>query len=202
MMAAGALVLGAGCTTNNWVEISLRYTPLPAAESLNTGSAKTRIYVARFADARKSKDTLGAVYDSFGYKEWDIVTTDDFEMIVSEAVTDTLRKAGLEADLYSERAAGDTLSDQVTKGYDAVIGGRITTVEINSGWNTYAASARVVMQMTLRRSGKTEEVGPIEGSAERKSAGYTYESLLNDALQNCMRNMARHLKASGALKAN
>ena len=197
------LALGAaGCST----PISVRYSPLPAAESLTTSDSPKRIFVVKYLDAREEGASIGAMKNIYGGKVKTLVTTDNLEGMLSEATTDALRKAGLRADLHTDRATGEDVPPEEFKGYDFVIGGRIKIIDVQSrpGWDTLKITARVVIDIAVTKAGKTEWLGPIEGTAERREMNVPGTSVLTETLdiatQNCMRNMIRHIKASGALQ--
>ena len=195
-----AMLLAAGCS----MPISVKYSPLAAVESIVTGPAKPRAYVVRFTDARAKKDRIGAMKDAWGATAKNLVTTDDFGLVMAEATTDALRKAGLEADLHSDRVATDTIPPGELVGIDYVIGGKMTSVDVTSrpGWDTVSIKANVVIEVGVRRGESTQWIGPIEGTAERREirevATEALSSALDTAIQNCMRNMIRHLKSGGA----
>lgn len=204
-LAAGlcsAVLMVAGCS----MPISVKYSPLAATESIVTGSAKPRAYVVRFTDARAKKDRIGAMKDVWGTTKKNLVTTDDFGLILAEATTDALRKAGLEADLHSDRVPTDSIPPGELGGIDYVIGGRMTDVDVTShvGWDTISIEAHVVIDVYVRRGDSPQWIGPIEGAAERRELSFTnteaLSSALDTAIQNCMRNMIRHLKSSGAIR--
>ena len=160
------LILAAGCA----MPISVKYSPLAATESVVSGPVKPRAYVMRFTDARPKKDQIGAMKDVWGATVKSLVTTDEFGLILAEATTDALRKAGLEADLHSDRAANDTIPPGEL-GADYVIGGKMTGVEVISqpGWDTVSIKAHVVIDVYVRKGESTPQwIGPIEGTAERR----------------------------------
>jgi len=197
--AAFVLLAAAGCS----MPISAKYSPIAAADSLTGG----RIFVVRYIDQREDKESIGAMKNVYGTTVKKLVTSDDLTRILAEATTDALRKAGLQADLNSERLPTEQIPAGELQGYDCVVGGRVEEVEVVSqpGWSTLKITSRVVISLYVRKGGKAEWVGPIEGTAEKREMVYGQSSALTDALdiamQNCMRNMVRHLKASGTLQA-
>jgi len=201
--AFGPLAAG-GCS----MPISAKYSPIAAADSLVIpGGTPPRVFVVRYVDQREDKEFIGAMKNVYGSTVKKLVTSDDLTRILAEATTDALRKAGLKADLNSERLPTEKIPPEELKGYNCVVGGRIEQVEVVSqpGWSTVKITSRVVISLYVRKGGKAEWVGPIEGTAEKREMTYAQSGALTDALdialQNCMRNMVRHLKASGTLKA-
>jgi hypothetical protein len=196
--AFGPLAAG-GCS----MPISAKYSPIAAADSLTGGP----VFVVRYIDEREDTESIGAMKNVFGTPIKKLVTSDDLTRILAEATTDALRKAGLKADLNSERLTGEQIPAGELQGYDCVVGGRVEEVEVVSqpGWSTLKITSRVVISLYVRKGGKAEWVGPIEGTAEKREMTNVQSSALTDALdvaiQNCMRNMVGHLKASGTLQA-
>ncbi|MGB2820932.1 MAG: hypothetical protein WBF17_08125 [Phycisphaerae bacterium] len=202
-VAAFVLLAAGGCS----MPISAKYSPIAAADSLTTiGRTPPRIFVVRYIDQREDKEFIGAMKNVYGTTVKKLVTSDDLTRILAEATTDALRKAGLQADLNSERLPTEQIPAAELQGYDCVVGGRIEQVEVLSqpGWSTLKITSRVVISLYVRKGGQDEWVGPIEGTAEKREMVYGQSSALTDALdiamQNCMRNMVRHLKASGTLQ--
>jgi hypothetical protein len=196
------LLFATGCT----MPMSVKYSPLAAAESLSTDeTTPPRAFVVRFADDRENTARTGSMKNIYGFESKTLVTTDDLGVILAEASTDALRKGGLKANLHTERTSGEAVPASELKGYAFVFGGRIKSIEVVSqpGWNTFKVAARVVIDACVTKAGKTEWIGPIEGSTEKREMIYSSSSLtdaLDVAMQNCMRNMVRHLKASGSLQ--
>lgn len=203
LSVVGLLLALGGCA----MPINVSYSPLAATESLGKEAAKTRAVVIHFSDERIKKDTIGVMKNTFGGDAKKLVTTDDVGLVLAEATTDALRKAGVDADMQSDRASiADVPLSEMAAG-EVIVGGRIKTLEVASqpGWDTLKVTARIVVEIGIRRGGKTEWVGPIEGLSERReiqtmpASGLTIT--LDAAIQNCMRNMVRHLKSSGALQS-
>lgn len=196
------LLLSAGCS----MPMSVKYSPLAAAEFLASDETPMRAFVVRFADIRENKTHMGSMKNIYGMEVKKLVTTDDLGLILAEATTDALQKGGLKASLHSERNPGEKIPESELKGYAFIIGGKIISVEVLSkpGWNTLKITARIVIDVCVTKSGKIEWIGPIEGTSEKQEVGGTSSSSLTDALdiamQNCMRNMIRHLKSSGSLR--
>lgn len=203
--AAGvALVLTGGCS----MPMSVSYSPVAAVETLAAESEGPRTFVARFSDNRpdKNRNRIGAMKNLYGTTLKELVTTDDFGTILAEATTDAFRKAGLKAELHLDRTASDTIPAAELSDYDMLVGGRMTCVEVESrpGWDTIKITARVVIDLYLKKKGSEQEwLGPIEGRAERREIGtFASQALtlaLDSAIQDCMRNMIRHVKASGSI---
>jgi len=200
--AFGPLAAG-GCS----MPISAKYSPIAAADSLVIpGQTPPRIFVVRYVDQREDKEFIGAMKNVYGTTVKKLVTSDDLTRILAEATTDALRKAGLKADLNSERLPTEQIPDSELQGYHCVVGGRVEEVEVVSqpGWSTLKITSRVVISLYVRKGGEAEWVGPIEGTAEKREMTNVQSNALTDALdiaiQNCMRNMVRHLKASGTLQ--
>jgi hypothetical protein len=205
-MVVGVLALVTvvgGCS----MPISVVYTPVAATETLVEDGVKPRIYVGKFEDVRENKQSVGALKNSFGGEVKKLVTSDDLELLFAEASTDALRKGGAEASLHSDRKATTTIPADELKDADYVLGGRLKTVNVesNPGWSTVRITAKVVIDVYVYRRGKGEWIGPIEGTAEMRDFQYPQVSslsgTLDKAIGNCMRNMVRHLKASGAFTA-
>jgi len=198
-----ATCLAAGCA----MPISVRYSPLAATETLKHDTTVSRIYVAKFVDGREKADRIGEMNNMYGMPIKKLVTTDDLGTVLAEATTDALRKAGLDAELHLDRTTTDTIPDAEMHGYDLLIGGKISHVKIKGqpGWDTVKVTAEVVIEVYLADGSRQEWVGPIEGRAERREMNYAQSDALSGALdtaiQNCMRNMVRHFKASGALRS-
>ena len=101
--------------------------------------------------------------------------------------------------------AEDIPAEELEK-YDFIVGGKIKSLEVTSkpGWNTIKITARIVIHLCVRRGSKSEWIGPIEGTAERREMtrlqSDSYTAALDTAMQECMRNMIRHIKASGVLQ--
>jgi len=199
---AFAMLSAAGCS----MPISLKYSPLAATEAIATGPTRPRAFVTRFSDERKG-ETVGEIKNTLGGTAKKLVTTDDVGSLFAEAATDALNKAGLVAHLHSERTAEGDIPAAELAGYDLVVGGRIKEFEVVSqpGWDTLKVTSRAVIELGVRKGGKTEWIGPIEGTAERREVSYIQSqgltNGLDSALQNCMRNMIKHLKASGVLES-
>ena len=186
--------------------MAVKYSPLAAVETISTGSAKPKLFVVRFMDEREKKDTVGRMNNAYGGKVKTLVTTDDIGLILAEATTDALRKAGLEAELHSDRTSGQTIPSEERNGFDYVIGGRIKEVEVvtQPGWDTLRIKARIVVDILIAKGDQSEWIGPIEGAGERRDyiilQGSSLTESLDGAIQNCMRDMIRHHKASGTLQ--
>jgi hypothetical protein len=199
-----ALLLAAvaGCS----MPITVSYSPIAAAEALGGDQAKLRVHVVRFVDDRGKKDSVGSLQNSFGGETKKLVTSDDLTMILAEATTDALRKGGAAAELHSDALLGATLSKEQSSA-DLIVGGKIRTIEVTcrAGWDTYKITSRVIIDICVRKGNKDEWIGPIEGTAERREASIVQTSVftatLDTAIQNCMRNMVRHLKSSGVFVA-
>lgn len=192
----------AGCS----MPMTVTYSPIAAAEAIGGDQAKLRVYVVRFADDRQNKESVGSLKNAFGGEVKKLVTSDDLGMILAEATTDALRKGGMTAELHSDATIGSSLSKEQA-GADLIVGGKIRTIEVTSqpGWDTVKITSRVIIDVCIRKGGKDEWVGPIEGTSERREISIvqssTFTSALDAAIQNCMRNMVRHLKSSGAFQA-
>lgn len=194
-----------GCNT----PVSIHYTPVAAVQTIAEDPARApRIYVLKFADARKPADTIGENQDLYGIKINDVRTSDDIGLIITEAITDALRKAGLRDDLHSERKQGDAIPQEELAGYDAVLSGEITTfyVKTKPGWNTVDATAQVTIRLSITRNGKQEWIGPIDGSAKQSDMAGGLAPVMSQALDsaigNCVRATIEHLNVNGALKPN
>jgi hypothetical protein len=186
--------------------MTIHYTPLAAVDGLtNPGDPVPKIYVKRFADVRKDPNAIGGNQNIYGGNVNTVRTSDDVGLIIGEAVTDALKKSGALADFRSERQPTDNIPAAERRGYDAVLGGEITLIDVTSkpGWNTVDATARVVIRVSVTRDGKSEWVGPIEGTAKQGTLSTDITNAMSQALdgaiQNCMRAMIQHLRASGAL---
>ena len=186
--------------------MTVHYTPISAVDSLtNPGDPPAKIYVKRFDDPRKDPTIIGANQNLFGSTINNVTTSDDVGLIIASAVTDALKKGGATADLHSDRQPKDQVPESEMHGYDTVVGGEVTVIEVNTkpGWNTVNGTARIAIRVSVTRGGKTEWIGPIEGTAT--SAAVMVADLTNimsmsldGAIQNCMRTMIQHLKAGGA----
>jgi len=198
-----SLALSACGTT----QMTVHYTPISAVDSLtNPGQAAPRIYVRRFADRRADQGNIGGNKNLYGMTINDVKTSDDLGVIIAGAATDALRKGNALADMHSEHAPNDAIPPGELHGYDAVIGGEILAVDVVSkpGWNTVDSQAHVVIRVSVMRNGTTAWIGPIDGTASQSMAGMgglttAMSEALDDAIQNCMRNMIDQLRASGAL---
>lgn len=192
-----------GCS----MSMSAAYSPVAATESLVEGEAKMRVYVTRFEDARPQKDSIGVMKNTFGIKVKNLVTSDDLELLMAEAATDALRKGGVTAGLHGERTATSEIPGVELENVDYVLGGRIKKINVESspGWKTIKITAKVIIDVCVRRGEKIEWIGPIEGTAEMRDFNdLQSDSLtrtLDKAIGNCMRSMIRHLKASGSFEA-
>jgi len=202
-----AMVPALLCATGCSLPISVKYSPLAATESLATGKTPARVFVGRFTDTRTKTECIGKMKDVFGGTKKKVVTSDELVVILAEATTDALRKSGLKADLHSDRVATEAIPAAEMKGYDLVVGGRLKNLDVTAqqSFNSVRLTARVVIDACVRRGAKTEWVGPIEGTTERREAfiqGTNLTDALDAAMQNCMRNLVRHLKASGTMQAS
>ncbi len=197
------ILAAVGCS----MPISVKYSPLAATESLTTESNPPRAFVVSFVDARENKDKIGSMKNLYGMEAKKLVTTQDFCSLLAEATTDALRKSGLKADLHSERTVNEDIPADELEKYDFVVGGKIESLEVMSkpGWDTMKITARVVIHLCIRIGSKSEWIGPIEGTAERREIARvqsdSFTAALDTAMQDCMRNMIRHIKASGVLLA-
>jgi hypothetical protein len=195
-------LLAVGCS----MPITVSYSPIAAADALVSDQAKVRAYIIRFTDDRENKESIGSMRNAFGGEVKKLVTTDDVGVILAEATTDALRKAGVTADLHSDATIGATLTREQASA-DLIVGGKVRTIEVVSqvAFDSIKITSRVVIDVSIRKGGKDEWVGPIEGTAERREISYVQSSALTSALdsaiQNCMRNMIRHLKSSGTFQA-
>ena len=207
-ISAVCTVIGlcSGCS----MPMSISYTPIAAVETLVAHGEEPRAYVARFSDERseKKRDRVGAMQNMYGTNVRKLVTADDFGMILAEATTDALRKAGLQAELHLDRVASEAIPAEESAGYDLLVGGRMTNIEVVSrpGWDTLKVTARVVVDLYVKKAGcEAEWLGPIEGTAERreimKLSSQALTLAVDSAIQDCMRNMIRHLRASGSIKS-
>jgi len=206
IMAIAVLAGICGCN----VPVSVRYSPLASAESLISGPEKPRVYVTRFIDEREKKGNIGRMNNMFGGKVKTLVTTDDFGLILAEATTDALNKAGLNAEQHTDRTSGENIPKSELTGFNYVMGGRIKELEVISqpGWDTVKSNGRVVVDICIHcptKKSKMEWIGPIEGTSDQRDFMYlnsnSLSGALDQAIQNCMRNMIRHMKASGALSS-
>jgi len=200
------LLITTGCS----LPVSLKYSPIASAETITSSSPPPRIFVVKFTDNRTKKDSIGKMNNAFGMKVKNLVTADDVGLLLSEATTDALRKSGLQAEQHTDRLTGEELPTEEVMQFDYIIGGRITDIEVLSqpGFSTLTASTRLVVDLLVCRMKpefKCEWVGPIDGSSERKflqtySLSTELTECTDKAIQNCMRNAIRHLKASGLLQ--
>jgi hypothetical protein len=193
-------------TTGCSIPISVKYTPVGATESLVESGNTPHVFVGQFEDARSGKEEeyIGDMKNLFGGSAKKVTTSDDVRLLFAEAATDALRKGGAEASLHGERTATSTVPPDELRGFDYILGGRIKTISVESqpGWDTFRITAKVVIDVYVKRGDKGEWLGPIEGTAETRETMLHTESLtsvLDTAIGNCMRNMIRHLKSSGIL---
>ena len=66
-------------------------------------------------------------------------------IVILGAVTDALKKGNALADLHSDHQPTDSISQAEMRGYNYLIGGEVTLVEVNTqpGWNTVDRTAHV-----------------------------------------------------------
>lgn len=201
-LVAGAAMLPAGCS----MPVSVSYSPLAATETLFEGPDAPHVYVMKFDDAREDKENIGRMRNILGGTEKYLTTSDDFGVVLAEATTDALRKSGVRADLHLDRTTGESIPDKERKNYDYLVGGKMTRVDVVShpGLGTVRIKARLVIELYVSDGSRGEWIGPIEGTAEKREIqallSHAYTLALDGAMQNCMRNLARHLKASGAMQ--
>ncbi len=194
-----AAVFSTGCSAPP-PTLAVTYDPLVAADCLVSSNPAPIVFVTRFIDNRQNVDIVGKL----GSKE--LVTTDDLEVAMSEAMTDAMRKAGFRAEMHSDCEPGEQMTTREASGCDFIAGGRIRTLEVIGdvgGFTPSRITSQVVIDVYIEYNGKSEWIGPIEGSCTLRSTfiDATFLSTgLNKAMQNCMRNMIRHLKASGVIE--
>ena len=200
--AAGLLAVGllAGCN----VSVPVEYSPLAATDSLvKPGAAPGSVFVVRFLDERKDGEKIGNIRNAFGTSVKGVVTSTDLGTLMAEASTDALNKAGLKAALHSERTTGASIPPGELTGYDLVIGGRLTHLDVDvlPKFSNVDAVGKVTIDVAVTRNGQIQWVGPIEGTARKEIPVVMYTDITavaNLAIQDCMKNMVRHLKASGS----
>lgn len=194
--------------------VRIKYSPLASVESLvplNPGSQVTpaTVYVTKFTDVREDKTSIGKHKNGLGMDLMDIKCTDDLTILLSEATTDMLRKAGLQANQNTDRTTGEQIPASELAGYNYIFGGKIQELHVTTqpGWDVIDVNAKIVIQAWVKSlaTGKEEWLGPIEGVCQQKSPAYISDAAITEgvdaAMQNCMRNLAKHLKASGTFSA-
>jgi len=202
MVFVSVLIVTGGCS----MPMTVKYSPLAATDTLISGQIKPRAYILRFIDSRENKESIGRMNNVFGGKTKNLVTANDLGLILAEAVTDALNKSGIQAELHSDRTSTEKIPQAELEGFNFIFGGKIKDLEVKSqvGWDTIKVTANVVIEVSVNNMESVEWVGPIEGTAEKRDFMYLSSSSLTDsldtAMQNCMRNMIRHLKASGVMK--
>ncbi len=186
-------IFAAGCSS----PVSVHYTPVAAVQPLIEDEAKApHVYVMRFADHHDGGNSVGGNRNVYGMKVIDAKTQDDIPGIMTEALTDTLRKAGLKATLHPEHQLGDPLPADEAGKYQYVISGEIQqfNAESHPGWVTIDVNAKVTIRLLVSHEGKEIWVGPITGTAS--DAGLALGQSLDIAMQNCMRNAIQQLADS------
>ncbi len=205
-LGLGWVVLGlAGCKS----AMDYRYEPLAAVDTLAAENDANRLLCVKFVDARQSQK-VGGVRNAFGMTLSGFVfSQEDLTTAFTEAVTDTLRKAGYKVAMTSERITGKDIPANEMRGVDYVVGGRIQKISVNTrpGWANVNAEANVEISMYIRKvagSSEGEWIGPLSGQSLKQSyavtdPGQAAERALNRSVQDCMVGLVRHLKAAGVI---
>ena len=206
-LGLGLVVLwSSGCKS----AVDFNYSPLAAVDTLCMGNDCSRLVCVRFVDERETQK-VGGVKNLYGMTISGFVfDQEDLTVQFTAAVTDTLRKAGYQVAMNSERVTGEQIPAGELQGMDYVVGGRILAISVNTkpGWSNVNASASVEIHLWLQKVGgaaQGEWIGPIAGESLKQSyasisdTSEAAERALNMAMQDCMMKLVRHLKASGAL---
>ena len=201
-LLAAPLLLAVGCSVN----VPVEYSPLAAADTLvEPGEQPANVYVVSFKNELEDAEQIGSWKNSLGLEKKKIVTDSPIGRVFAEACTDALNKAGLRASLHSDRKTGEAIPDSALRGYEAIVGGAVRTLHtvVRPRFSNADVISTVEMEVQVTKNGQTDVIGPIEGTARKSLPAVTWQdlsSVTNLAIQNAMRNMIRHLRASGALR--
>ncbi|MEN6577765.1 MAG: hypothetical protein ABFD90_15585 [Phycisphaerales bacterium] len=208
-LGLGLAVLGmCGCGKS---AMDFSYEPLAAVDTLCMEEDSCRLLCVSFLDERESekaggaKNLYGMTLSAFVFEREDMVQA------FTAAVTDTLRKAGYKVAMSSERITGQDIPAGELQGFDYVVGGKIQKISASTkpGWSNVNAEAAVEISMYVRKIADGPEgewFGPLSGESLKQSyavmdVSQAAERSLNMAMQDCMVNLVRHLKASGTIVA-